>query len=331
MSTGDVLVYFGDKVVLDDGCTGQVRFIGELVGKKEICYGIELTTGKGKNNGTLDGVTYFKVKSKTQLTGRLVTRSKIQKTMRTSQSSRYTIDQNVVIKGVLTGVVRYVGVPTFATSTKVHYGIELHEPKGDNDGSKRGQKYFTCAAKHGIFVSNESSLTSNEEFEQAKLNRKQGMRMSQTSIVTKTTESFKDEVNEKDKDKDKNKDKDKDKDKESPKLTLSENRKLPMAKSNDSPSKAKASTTKSSVNANANANTNTNTNTNTNASTSIIVNVNTPSLPPRRMSQPKIISTCSAKKSKTHTRTQTVFQGTRLTRTQSKLSATAKGDSHHSG
>ncbi|ETO24991.1 hypothetical protein RFI_12154, partial [Reticulomyxa filosa] len=159
MSSGDIQVYFGDKVTLDDGAVGEVRFIGELTSKSEIVYGVDLTTGKGKNNGSLDGVTYFTVKNKAQMSGRFVTRSSIQKASKTSQSSKFTIGESVTVQGAQKGVIRYLGIPAFASSKKVHYGIELSDAKGENDGSKRGQKYFRCEMKHGIFVSNESHLT----------------------------------------------------------------------------------------------------------------------------------------------------------------------------
>ncbi|KAF4132212.1 CAP-Gly domain [Phytophthora infestans] len=52
--------------------------------------------------------------------------------------------------GNVPGVVRYIGTTRFATGTWV--GIELCEPKGKNSGTVDGEKYFSCAPNHGIFI-----------------------------------------------------------------------------------------------------------------------------------------------------------------------------------
>ncbi|XP_059051246.1 kinesin-like protein KIF13B isoform X2 [Achroia grisella] len=49
-----------------------------------------------------------------------------------------------------TGVVAYLGPTHFATGTWV--GVALDAPTGKNDGSVGGTRYFTCSARHGIFV-----------------------------------------------------------------------------------------------------------------------------------------------------------------------------------
>ncbi|XP_071054782.1 kinesin-like protein KIF13A isoform X3 [Onthophagus taurus] len=48
------------------------------------------------------------------------------------------------------GVVAYIGETEFANGTWV--GVELDAPKGKNDGTVQGVKYFTCKPKHGMFV-----------------------------------------------------------------------------------------------------------------------------------------------------------------------------------
>eukprot|EP00158_Paraphelidium_tribonemae_P009616 Partr_v1_DN28910_c0_g1_i1_m25417 putative DyNactin len=50
----------------------------------------------------------------------------------------------------LQGTVRFVGSTSFATGNWV--GIELPDATGKNDGSVQGQRYFTCAPNHGVFV-----------------------------------------------------------------------------------------------------------------------------------------------------------------------------------
>ena len=48
------------------------------------------------------------------------------------------------------GVVRFVGDVEFAEGTWL--GVELHAPKGKNDGSVQGKRYFTCKPNHGLLV-----------------------------------------------------------------------------------------------------------------------------------------------------------------------------------
>ncbi|XP_049818282.1 kinesin-like protein KIF13A isoform X3 [Aethina tumida] len=48
------------------------------------------------------------------------------------------------------GVVAYIGETEFANGTWI--GVELDAPKGKNDGSVQGVKYFECKQKHGMFV-----------------------------------------------------------------------------------------------------------------------------------------------------------------------------------
>ncbi|XP_034019960.1 dynactin subunit 1-like isoform X1 [Thalassophryne amazonica] len=48
------------------------------------------------------------------------------------------------------GTVAYIGATLFATGKWV--GVILDEPKGKNDGTVQGKRYFTCEENHGIFV-----------------------------------------------------------------------------------------------------------------------------------------------------------------------------------
>uniref|UniRef100_A0A671SAH3 Dynactin subunit 1 n=1 Tax=Sinocyclocheilus anshuiensis TaxID=1608454 RepID=A0A671SAH3_9TELE len=48
------------------------------------------------------------------------------------------------------GTVAYIGNTLFASGKWV--GVILEEPKGKNDGTVQGKRYFTCQENHGIFV-----------------------------------------------------------------------------------------------------------------------------------------------------------------------------------
>ncbi|XP_013873483.1 dynactin subunit 1 [Austrofundulus limnaeus] len=48
------------------------------------------------------------------------------------------------------GTVAYIGTTLFASGKWV--GVILSEPKGKNDGTVQGKRYFTCEENHGIFV-----------------------------------------------------------------------------------------------------------------------------------------------------------------------------------
>lgn len=48
------------------------------------------------------------------------------------------------------GTVGYIGTTLFASGKWV--GVILEEPKGKNDGTVQGKRYFTCLENHGIFV-----------------------------------------------------------------------------------------------------------------------------------------------------------------------------------
>lgn len=50
------------------------------------------------------------------------------------------------------GTVEYVGPVSFNEKSKVLIGVRLMDPKGDNDGTLGGQKYFECGPKEGMFV-----------------------------------------------------------------------------------------------------------------------------------------------------------------------------------
>ncbi|XP_025109929.1 CAP-Gly domain-containing linker protein 3-like isoform X2 [Pomacea canaliculata] len=48
------------------------------------------------------------------------------------------------------GTIRYIGPTEFGEGTWL--GVELRSPKGKNDGSVQGKRYFTCKPDHGLLV-----------------------------------------------------------------------------------------------------------------------------------------------------------------------------------
>ncbi|XP_025828958.1 uncharacterized protein LOC108744493 isoform X5 [Agrilus planipennis] len=65
----------------------------------------------------------------------------------------FKIGDRVIIKssqGSKVGVVRYMGTTEFAPGEWC--GVELDEPRGKNDGSVEGKRYFTCRPLYGLFA-----------------------------------------------------------------------------------------------------------------------------------------------------------------------------------
>ncbi|XP_045623187.2 CAP-Gly domain-containing linker protein 3 isoform X1 [Procambarus clarkii] len=60
------------------------------------------------------------------------------------------LGDRVLISGVKTGTLRFVGTTEFATG--LWAGVELETPSGRHNGTVKGVMYFRCAKSYGIFV-----------------------------------------------------------------------------------------------------------------------------------------------------------------------------------
>ena len=48
------------------------------------------------------------------------------------------------------GTIKYIGPTEFAEGTWI--GVELRTPKGKNDGTVQGKRYFSCKPNYGLIV-----------------------------------------------------------------------------------------------------------------------------------------------------------------------------------
>eukprot|EP01084_Bolivina_argentea_P170928 296157_1 len=104
-------IYLYNKVELQDGSQGIVRYMGSIIDKQGVFYGIDITKGNGKNYGTKNNTKYFDTK-KGRKTGRFCKATEILKCKKTSKS-KYTFKLGDVVlctKTKCKGIVRYVGI-----------------------------------------------------------------------------------------------------------------------------------------------------------------------------------------------------------------------------
>ncbi|KAM9832961.1 dynactin subunit 1-like isoform 4-T4 [Syngnathus typhle] len=84
-----------------------------------------------------------------QLTSPLISRMSSGGTVESGKAPKIGSVVEVIGKGQR-GTVAFIGATLFASGKWV--GVILNEPKGKNDGTVQGKRYFTCEENHGIFV-----------------------------------------------------------------------------------------------------------------------------------------------------------------------------------
>lgn len=177
----------GDKVVIGGAKVGILKYCGTTKFAPGIWAGVELEEPLGKNNGTIDSITYFRCSpyhgifapiskickynelTKSNLKANVFHRSllprhinhpridisqitsKIETGLASLKSqSEYIIGDKVFVSG-RSGTIKFIGETKFASG--IWYGIELDKAEGKNDGCVNGIKYFNCKPNHGLFVS----------------------------------------------------------------------------------------------------------------------------------------------------------------------------------
>ncbi|XP_035829126.1 CAP-Gly domain-containing linker protein 3 [Aplysia californica] len=187
---------YNERVVVAGQRKGTVKFIGETQFAPGVWYGVELDRPVGKNDGSVNGVTYFSCQPKH---GVFAPGTRLQKLGDKRFSSNESLDTiswgavsekvdrrstpnmnrsrtptrpsrqslslsrvpgqstaQVLEPGVTVlcnnelGVIRYMGPTEFGEGTWL--GIELRKPKGKNDGSVQGKRYFTCPDNCGLLI-----------------------------------------------------------------------------------------------------------------------------------------------------------------------------------
>ena len=151
----------GDRVVVGGTKQGTVAFVGNTGFARGVWIGVVLDTPDGKNNGSVNGVSYFQCEPNYGLFSKP---EKLEHAKRTPVpltptrhaqppppgDSQLRLGDRVVIDGVKSGVVAFIGPTQFAKGPWI--GIQLDKPEGKNDGSVNGVQYFECPPQHGVFT-----------------------------------------------------------------------------------------------------------------------------------------------------------------------------------
>ncbi|KAM7533235.1 hypothetical protein Aperf_G00000119913 [Anoplocephala perfoliata] len=176
--------------VATNGRMGRLRYCGPVEFASGVWVGIELDEAYGKNNGSVNGISYFDCEEKHGIFAPIGRVYKVSRTSgqvrpcfiepnggrrstptplqnipidvshvgakvdtglhKSSNSEEYALGDRVLVAGLRRGTIRYIGETQFAPG--IWYGVELSKAVGKNDGSVEGVRYFTCEPKHGVFA-----------------------------------------------------------------------------------------------------------------------------------------------------------------------------------
>jgi hypothetical protein len=167
-------------MVKDKRQLGVVKYVGATSFEKGEWCGLQLDDAAGNHDGTVQAVRYFHCPPKHGVFVRpaavtvLVDDAPSKKTptsagkpLSTKQASlsnvdanaaaaavagKFAVGQRVSIKGRAEhAVIKYVGGVKFAEEGE-WLGLQLKQATGKNDGSVKGERYFDCPPKTGLFV-----------------------------------------------------------------------------------------------------------------------------------------------------------------------------------
>ncbi|ETO27614.1 hypothetical protein RFI_09516 [Reticulomyxa filosa] len=156
----------GDRVKLNRGRYGLIKYIEET--EEGEVFGIEIDSWSGEVANAEAGRTRrFSVKyghsitrSKFSVSGNpMPTESETDNNGRTSiknekieedDNQDFRLGETVELNNGLIGTIRFIGPVHFDKDDWI--GVELHDGRGQHDGAYRGQRYFTCPPKRGVFV-----------------------------------------------------------------------------------------------------------------------------------------------------------------------------------
>ena len=164
----------GDRVLIGGVKQGTIAFLGPTQFARGVWAGVVLDTPGGKNNGSVNGISYFQCKPNCGLFAKpeklvLIQQSSISMSEHrtplakplakpllstlpppSQEGEDYRIGDQVLIDGKKPGMVAFVGPAQFAKG--IWIGITLDTPEGKNDGSVAGIRYFECPSNHGVFT-----------------------------------------------------------------------------------------------------------------------------------------------------------------------------------
>ena len=138
-------------------CQGTIKFVGNLNNDGNTCIGVELDEPVGDNDGSVKGTRYFQGKPGH---GVFCEPSMVEKAPYNAEPDSALVDLDfngfsesdlnttVEIDGYGEGLIRFIGLHKAEKTERI--GIELDTPIGKNNGTVRGQMYFTCPEKHGL-------------------------------------------------------------------------------------------------------------------------------------------------------------------------------------